>query len=161
MAVQQDVNLISKPTLAELEDNVRTNKWEAVGVQLKLDDTSLQEIRSQTSHDIGDGRRRMFRLWLYSHPNPTRKQLLDVLRKMSVAEFRIASAYEEYILQLPQATTTFGITYNFNYIYIYIIIITYVHIHFILPFFFFVAPTDMAVQYKVSPTESTTSDRCM
>ena len=105
MAVQQDSNLISKPTLAELENNVRTNKWEEVGVQLGLDDTSLEAIRSE-NHTINDCRRRMFRLWLYSHPNPTRKQLLDVLKKKSVAEFQIASAYEHYLLQ---ATTTSGI----------------------------------------------------
>ena len=112
MAVQQDVNLISKPTLAELEDNVRTNKWEEVGVQLGLDDTSLEAIRSE-NHTINDCRRGMFRLWL-SHSDPTRKQLLEVLRKPSVAEFQIASAYEDYLLQLPQDTTTPGIEFILN-----------------------------------------------
>ena len=106
MAVQQDVNLKSKPTLAELQENVRTIKWEEVGVQLELDDTSLEAIRSEYNHNIDDCRKGMFRLWLYSHPNPTRKQLLEVLRKPSVAEFQIASAYEHYLLQ---ATTTSGI----------------------------------------------------
>ena len=52
----------------------------------------------------------MFRLWL-SHPDPTRKQLLEVLRKRSIAEFQIASAYEHHLLQLPQDTTTPGIEF--------------------------------------------------
>ena len=108
MAVQQDINLISKPTLAELQENVRTIRWEEIGVQLGPDDTSIVSIRSENNHNIDDCRRGMFRLWLYSHPNPTRKQLLDVLKKKSVAEFQIASAYERYLHQLPQATTTSG-----------------------------------------------------
>ena len=108
MAVQQDKNLKSKPTLAELLEYVRTNRWENVGVQLGLDDTSLEAIRCENNHNIDDCRKGMFRLWLFSHSNPTRKQLLDALKKKSVAEFEIASTYEKYLLQLPQVTTTPG-----------------------------------------------------
>ena len=57
MAVQQDVNLKSKPTLAELLEYVRTNKWEDVGVQLRLDDTSLGAIRCENNHNIDDCRK--------------------------------------------------------------------------------------------------------
>ena len=105
MEVQQI--LMDKPTLAELQENVRTIKWEELGVQFGLDDTSLVAIRTENK-SIDDCRRGMFRLWLFSHPNPTRKQLLDALKKKSVAELQIASAYENYLNQLPQATTTLG-----------------------------------------------------
>ena len=108
-----DVNLKSKPTLAELLEYVRTNKWEDVGVQLGLDDTSLEAIRCENNRNTDDCRKGMFRLWLFSHPDPTRKQLLDVLRKISVAEIQIASAYEDYLLHLPQATTTPGINNSY------------------------------------------------
>ena len=45
--------LTEKPTLAELQEHVRTNRWHELGVQLHLDCTSLDGINSNVEDQEG------------------------------------------------------------------------------------------------------------
>ena len=83
-----------RPTLAELQESVRTPKWYNLGIQLGLEDNDLEEIAKQNGRDVDDCRRAMFGLWLRTSSKPTRKQLLYALRRKSVAEISIADEYE-------------------------------------------------------------------
>ena len=85
-----------KPKLAELVAQVRTNKWYSLGLQLQLEDNDLEAIRLDF-HNIEDRRREMFRKWLRTVPDASRKQLLAALKTEAVAENRMAHEYEEFV----------------------------------------------------------------
>ena len=87
----------SRPELAELENEVRSNKWEEIGLQLGLKDSDLVAIRQQWGGNVNSCRREMFRLWLETNPKASRKQLLAALRENAVAEMYTAEQYETYI----------------------------------------------------------------
>ena len=84
----------NRPTLAELQESVRTTKWYNLGIQLGLEYNDLEEIAIQNGRDVDDCRRAMFGLWLHTSSKPTRQQLLYALRTKSVAEMYIADEYE-------------------------------------------------------------------
>ena len=107
--------LTEKPTIAELQEHVRTNKWHELGLQLHLDCTSLDAIRLGNSN-VEDHRREMFSLFLSTDTQASRKQILDAMRKKSVEEMCMADDYEKYLHQLLSD----GMYIRMIYIYIYI-----------------------------------------
>ena len=84
------------PVLSFVCDVVRVVKWYEIGIQLKLDETSLNEI-DRDNPTTSLKRTKMFGLWLTTQPNATNRQLLDVLRLKGVGENKIAKQYEEII----------------------------------------------------------------
>ena len=72
------------PSLSELDNYVRTNKWYALGLQLGIEDKELEAIEKHRGGDIDECRRAMFRSWLSSTSNPCRKELLNTLRRKAV-----------------------------------------------------------------------------
>ena len=82
-----------RPELAELVENIRTNKWHTLGLQLGVEENVLVTISTQYN-DIEDCRRQMFKSWLQTQPNASRMQLVNALRKDSVAENYMAEKYE-------------------------------------------------------------------
>ena len=97
----------SRPELLELQNQVMTTHWEALGLQLGLENDQLQAIRQKHLDNIADCRKKMFALWLQTKPNASRQQLLDALRTNSVNEVYMAEQYEKYIRdQLSQSERT-------------------------------------------------------
>ena len=88
----------SRPTLCELQNHVMTAKWQALGIELRLNNDRLEEIRREFS-TIADCRLQMFQLWLSSTREPSRQKLLHALKTNSVAEIHMAEQYENYISQ--------------------------------------------------------------
>ena len=86
-----------KPELAELVDQVRTNRWYNLGLQLQLKDDDLEAIRLDC-YNVEDRRREMFRKWLRTVPDASRKQLLAALKTEAVAEIRMAHEYEKIVI---------------------------------------------------------------
>ena len=88
--------LNGKPDLKELSDQVTTNKWFLLGVQLECDTSKLNEIaeidESEESKTV-----QMFELWLKTKSIASRGILLDALRKRVVNEILVANNYEKYL----------------------------------------------------------------
>ena len=97
MAFQIILN--ERPTLAELQEHVRTNSWHALGVQLHLDCTSLDGIKHDNSN-IEDQRMEMFSLFLKTNTQASRKLLLEAMKKKPVEEISMADDYEKYLRKL-------------------------------------------------------------
>ena len=93
----------SRPEPSELQNEVMTIHWEALGLQLGLKNNQLVAIREQRLSNIAACRNDMFALWLQTKPNASRKQLLKALRSDAVAEVYMAQQYENYIRDKPQA----------------------------------------------------------
>ena len=90
-------NMDDRPKLAELQEwirSFRTLKWMNLGIQLGLEDNALEAIKIECINKVDECRTAMFREWLRTSSKPTRKQLVDALRTMSVAEIYIADEYE-------------------------------------------------------------------
>ena len=86
--------LDQKPSLSELTEDVNVStKWYQVGIQLELDPKRLDAI-DVDYRDINTKLCKMYDLWLSTTPNATRRQLLQVLKRSSIAELTIASQYE-------------------------------------------------------------------
>ena len=83
-----------RPKLAELVENIRTTKWHALGLQLGVEENVLVTISTQCNDSIEDCRRQMFNSWLNTQPSASRTQLVNALRKDSVAENYMAERYE-------------------------------------------------------------------
>ena len=83
------------PTLSELDNYVRTNKWYALGLQLGIEDKELETIQKHRGGDKDECRRAMFRIWLGT---TSRKELLNALRTKAVNELVIANEYEKLII---------------------------------------------------------------
>ena len=96
----------SRPELLELQNQVMTTHWEALGLQLGLENDQLQAIRQKHLDNIADCRKKMFALWLQTKPNASRQQLLDALRTNSVNEVYMAEQYEKYIRDQPSQNRT-------------------------------------------------------
>ena len=75
------------PSLSELDNYVRTNRWYSLGLQLGIEDKELEAIEKHRGGDIDECRRAMFRKWGDSSTNPSRKQLLNALRTKAVDEY--------------------------------------------------------------------------
>ena len=97
----------SRPELYELQNEVMTVHWEALGLQLGLENDQLVAIKRECFGSIADCRKEMFALWLRTKPNASRQQLLDALKTDSVAEVYMAEQYEKYIQdELSQSGAT-------------------------------------------------------
>ena len=88
-----------RPDLAELVEQVPTNRWQELGLQLGISENALEEIKLNHSC-VATSRQEMYKLWLRTTPQASRKQVLEALKKKSVAEFFMAEMYSSFILQL-------------------------------------------------------------
>ena len=87
-----------RPQLAELENQIITNEWFNLGLQLGLTDSDLKYI--QVNHfAISDCRREMFSLWLKRFPGACRNHIIEGLKTNSVGEILIAERYTLFISQ--------------------------------------------------------------
>ena len=94
-----------KPTVHELYEHVRVGtNWYKLGVLLKLDIKTLNDIRSlNEDSDFKSSnmfelclcvcREMMFELWLSSKPNATRREIIETLNKDAIGEITIAERY--------------------------------------------------------------------
>ena len=105
----------SRPELLELQNQVMTIHWEALGLQLGLENDQLVAIRQQRLGNIAACRKDMFALWLKTKLNASRKQLLDALRTDSVNEVYMAQQYEKYIRHQLSQSETKGMITNQDY----------------------------------------------
>ena len=85
-----------RPELKELQERVRTVKWHALGIQLDLANSTLEEIAKQYANNVEDCRRTMFSTWLSTMPSHkcTRRELLQALRSTAVGENYMADEYQ-------------------------------------------------------------------
>ena len=77
-------------------DLIKVSDWYGVGLQLKLEDQDLEDIERECS-DNRRCRRRMFKLWLKTSPNPTYAQLARalILAEEETLAHRICQKYGE------------------------------------------------------------------
>ena len=92
-----------RPHLSELTEQVITNKWYLLGVQLKCDIKKLDELYEKNS-DNAYKTLKMFQLWLDSTPTASRRDVLDALRKRVVSENGVAEEYERYLKEFHEST---------------------------------------------------------
>ena len=92
------ITMEERPQLAELQNQVITNKWFDLGLQLGLTDNDLKEIQQNYSA-ISDCRREMFSLWLNTFPGACRNHIIEGLKTISVGEILIAERYTLFISQ--------------------------------------------------------------
>ena len=83
-----------RPELKELQERVRTVKWHNLGIQLYLENSTLEGIATQYANNVDDCRRTMFSTWLSTSNKCTRGELLQALRSRAVAENAIADEYQ-------------------------------------------------------------------
>ena len=88
-----------RPELHELVERVRTSRWYGLGIQLGLEDNALEGIKAECGNKIDECRTAMFREWLRTSSDCSRKQLLDALRTQSVSEIYVADEYERSFLK--------------------------------------------------------------
>ena len=95
-----------RPTIAELTEHVNVGiKWNQVGIQLKLETKELDAIDAEHKR-VADKVSAMYKLWLETNPNASRKQSLEVLRLKSINEITLAKNYEDYIKSVTESITT-------------------------------------------------------
>ena len=87
-------NMEDRPELHELVELVRTSRWYGLGIQLGLEDNALEGIKTECGNKIDECRTAMFREWLRTSSDCSRKQLLDALRTQTVSEIYVADEYE-------------------------------------------------------------------
>ena len=86
----------SRPSLAELMREVcLTAEWYQIGVMLNLDPDKLNAIRHSSARG-SDKTSDMYKLWLDSKPQATRRQLVEVLQSMDLN--RQAFDYKKYLI---------------------------------------------------------------
>ena len=83
-----------RPDFHELVERVRTSRWYGLGIQLGLEVNTLEGIKTECGNKMDECRTAMFREWLRTSSDCSRKQLLDALRTHSVSEIYVADAYE-------------------------------------------------------------------
>ena len=87
--------LEEKPTLDELCEHICIgSKWYQLGVLLKLNDVKLDDIHRLAENSTYKTLK-MFKLWLDTKPDATRRQVVDALRKEVVEEITVAYEYEQ------------------------------------------------------------------
>ena len=94
-----------RPGIRELQNEVQTGKWEALGLQLDLNHKKLEDIKTQNHQNVAACRKHMFLLWLDTFPDASRRQLLNALRCKAVSEMFLAQQYEKYIEKLEARGT--------------------------------------------------------
>ena len=73
----------SPPTLQELMHNVRITDWFHFGLELKIDERTLEEIdRDPSLQRISDKRKEVFRLWLKKE-EPTWRTVVRALKTIN------------------------------------------------------------------------------
>ena len=89
--------LNGKPSVHELYEHVRVGtNWQKLGVLLKLDTRKLNDIKL-LNEDSDIKSLKMFELWLSSDPNPTRREIIETLKKPGISENAIAEQYKEML----------------------------------------------------------------
>ena len=88
--------LYQRPELRTLCAIVRTAKWYQLGIQLKVDRATLEDIGADKDGPE-EKRQRMFDRWLRTNPEATNKQLLDALQMKVIGEVTMAKEYEAAI----------------------------------------------------------------
>ena len=83
-----------RPELRELVEHVRTSRWYGLGILLGLDTNTLEGIKVECGSNIDGCRAAVFREWLRTRSDCSRKQLLDALRTQTVSEIYVADEYE-------------------------------------------------------------------
>ena len=92
-----DQFLNGKPSVHELYEHVRVGtNWQKLGVLLKLDITKLNDIKL-LNEDSDIKSLKMFELWLSSKPNPTRREIIETLKKPGISGNAIAEQYKEIL----------------------------------------------------------------
>ena len=84
-----------RPSIDELMKHVRVSKkWYQFGVLLHLPSNELDAIE-ELNHDRDDDFKalKMFYLWLNTNPNPTRREVIETLRKKAIDESVVAEKY--------------------------------------------------------------------
>ena len=98
--------LEEKPTLDELCEHIRIgSKWYQLGVLLKLNDVKLDDIH-RLAEDSTYKTLKMFKLWLDTKPNATRRQVVDALRKEVIEEITVAHEYEQTLRKSSSLPTS-------------------------------------------------------
>ena len=98
--------LEKKPTLDELCEHIDIgDKWYQLGILLKLNPKKLNDIRGQ-SGDHTYKTSKMFELWLGTNPRPTRKQVIDALRKKVIEENTVAHEYTKILRKILSSTSS-------------------------------------------------------
>ena len=86
--------LNEKPTLAELCELVPIGtKWRQMGIQLELNDRKLNEIEEE-SKNTADKVSKMYKLWLNTNLQATRRQIVETLKMDIIEENTLAQNYE-------------------------------------------------------------------
>ena len=94
--------LRTKPSLAELYEHIRVgSEWHKFGVLLKLNISKLDAIEHE-NEDLEKKALKMFEMWLFTNPNATRRDIIEVLKMMG--EYTIAERYEKALIQSKQST---------------------------------------------------------
>ena len=87
--------LDSRPSLRELVRQVcLESEWYQIGAMLDLNPDKLSAIR-QSAGKEDDKTSDMYKLWLDSQPQATRRQLIEVLESMNLN--RQANDYKKYL----------------------------------------------------------------
>ena len=83
------------PQLIDLCAEVKIEKWFLLGLQLKLDEETMYDIRNDQAFPTEeDKRQRMFEKWLKEDKNATNGKLLHALRTKVIGENAVAEKYE-------------------------------------------------------------------
>ena len=87
------------PPLHEICNYARTSHWYELGIQLELDTTDLERIRTDPA--VPDKLSSMFQLWLDKKAGiATRRQLLKALRTDHVGQNSIAESCEQELKRM-------------------------------------------------------------
>ena len=62
-----------RPEIQELVERVRTSRWYELGIQLGLEDNALEGIKIECGNKIDECRTAMFRQWLRTSSDCSRK----------------------------------------------------------------------------------------
>ena len=86
--------LSRRPTIRELCEHVSiSTNWYQFGVLLKLNATELdaiEEMNEGTDFKI----KKMFKLWLSTNPNATRREIIEALKSDDIGRSAVAEKYE-------------------------------------------------------------------
>lgn len=83
------------PQLIVLCAEIKIEKWFLLGLQLKLDEETMYDIRNDQAFPTEEGKRqRMFEKWLKEDKDATNRKLLQALRTKVIGENATAEKYE-------------------------------------------------------------------
>ena len=86
--------LNEKPTLDELFEQVPISvNWYEMGIMLKVNTKRLDEIE-KLSIEVPHKAAKMYKHWLDTNPQATRRQILETLRTAPIEKIALAQQYE-------------------------------------------------------------------